>query len=59
MRKLLHFKKWKLIAVFMSGFGRLDVRHICLLSRTKLYKQLNEASNDAVNKLRSIYCETL
>jgi hypothetical protein len=43
----------------MSGLGRLDLRHVCLLLHTNFYKQLNEASNGALNKLYRTYCESV
>ena len=57
-RRIFGFNKWESVSCFICGLGRLDLRHIILLSRAKFYKHLNNISNLVLNTLYRLLCGT-
>ena len=57
-RWIFGFNKWESVSCFICGLGRLDLRHIILLSRAKFYKHLNNISNLVLNTCYRLLCGT-
>lgn len=50
-RKIFKFNQWESVKCFINGLGRLDLRHILLMRRLKLYKHLYTSANKLLNNL--------